>query len=132
MPLTSTAQFIALQYRLAHLSVLDYLAGSAVIEVDPDAYARQGDPYAPWETAYGIAPEILAPVRQHIRDDVTSGHAQLFRAVALASAPSALPLAVATSALLSAWTVFEATRLWQRDMYEHYHVNGRTPGRAGL
>jgi hypothetical protein len=132
VPLTATAQFIALQYRLAHLSVLDYLAGSAVLEVDPQVYAHQGDPYAQWETTYGIDPEILAPVRQHIRDDVTCGHAQLFRAAAMATAPSTLPVSVASRALLSARTVFEATRLWQREMFEHYHLHRRTPGRAGL
>ncbi len=132
VPLTATAQFIALQYRLAHLSILDYLAGSATLEVDPDVYAHEGDPYARWETIYSIDPQILAPVRQHIRDDVESGHSQLFRTAALASAPSTLPLDVASSVLLSARTVFEATRLWQREMYEHYHLGGGCPGRAGL
>jgi hypothetical protein len=92
VPLASTAAFIGLQYRLAHMSLLDYLAGSAVLEVDPSVYARQGDPYQHWETAYGIAPEILAPVREHIRDDVQSGHASLFRRVALDTAPQPCPL----------------------------------------
>lgn len=63
VPLASTAGFIGLQYHLAHQSLLDYLAGSAVLEVDPEVYARAGDPYQLWESAYGIAPEILAPVR---------------------------------------------------------------------
>lgn len=72
-PLTSTAEFIALQYRLAHQSILDYLAGSATLELEPQVYERDGDPYQTWETIYGIGPEVLAPVRQHIRDDVGSG-----------------------------------------------------------
>ena len=79
VPLTATAQFTALQYRLAHLSVLDYLAGSAVLEVNPAVYARVGDPYQQWEMAYGLDPQVLAPVREHIRDDVAGDHAQLFR-----------------------------------------------------
>lgn len=132
VPLASTAGFIGLQYRLAHRSLLDYLAGSAVLEVDPDVYARVGDPYQLWENVYGIAPEILAPVRQHIHDDVLGGHASLFRQVALDAAPEALPLGTALSALASAWAVFEATRLWQRDMYEHYHLGGGSPAKAAL
>jgi hypothetical protein len=87
VPLASTAGFIGLQYRLAHRSLLDYLAGSAVLEVDPEVYARNGDPYQLWESVYDIAPEILAPVRQHIRDDVLGGHASLFRQIALDAAP---------------------------------------------
>lgn len=131
-PLTSTAEFIALQYRLAHQSILDYLAGSATLEVEPQVYERDGDPYQTWETIYGIRPEVLAPVRQHIRDDVGSGHSQLFRAAALETAPAALPLETATSALLSARTVFQATRLWQRDIYEHYQLGGGNLGRTSL
>jgi hypothetical protein len=131
-PLASTAGFIGLQYRLAHKSLLDYLAGSAALEVNPSAYARDGDPYQPWETAYGIAPEILAPVREHIRDDVQAGHASLFRQIALGTAPAALPLETAVSALTSARTVFEATRLWQRDMYEHYQLDGGHPAQSAL
>lgn len=131
-PLTSTAEFIALQYRLAHQSILDYLAGSATLEVDPGVYEQEGDPYQPWEAIYGIDPEILAPVRQHIRDDVASGHSQLFRTAALEAAPDALPLDAATSALLSARTVFQATRLWQRDIYEHYQLGGGNLGRTSL
>lgn len=115
IPLTGTAQFIALQHRLAHVSVLDYLAGSATLEVDPDVYSRVGDPYAPWEETYGIDPEILAPVREHIRADVDGGHSHLFRLAALATGQARLPLAVARSAFTAAWTVFEATRVWQRE-----------------
>jgi hypothetical protein len=132
VPLASTAGFIGLQYRLAHKSLLDYVAVSAVLEVDPEVYARAGDPYPLWESAYGIAPEILAPVRQHIRDDVLGGHAGLFRQVALDAAPHALPLGTALSALESARAVFDATRLWQRDMYEHYQLGGGSPVKAAL
>jgi hypothetical protein len=132
VPLASTAEFIGLQYRLAHMSLLDYLAGSAVLEVDPEVYARAGDPYQLWERIYGIAPQILAPVRQHIRDDVLAGHASLFREVALNTAPAALPFETAVSALASARAVFEATRLWQRDMYEHYQLSGGYPATAAL
>jgi len=132
VPLASTAGFIGLQYRLAHRSLLDYLAGSAVLEVDPEVYVRAGDPYQLWESVYGIAPEILAPVRQHIRDDVLGGHASLFRHVALGAAPQALPLEAALSALASARAVFDATRLWQRDMYEHYQLGGGSPAKAAL
>lgn len=114
------------------MSILDYLAGSATLEVDRQVYERQGDPYQDWAVTYGIDPEILVPIRQHIRDDVESGHAQLFRAAALASAPSTLPMEVAISTLLSARTVFEATRLWQREMYEYYQLRTGTPGRAAL
>lgn len=131
-PLTSTAAFIALQYRLAHQSILDYLAGSATLEVDPGVYEHEGDPYQPWEASYGIDPQILAPVRQHIRDDVASGHSQLFPVAALEAAPAQLPLGVAASALLSARTVFQATRLWQRDIYEHYQLGGGNLGSASL
>ena len=122
VPLTSTAEFIALQYRLVHTSILDYLAGSAALEVDPGIYRERGDPYQHWEAVYGLNPDILAPVREHIRDDVEAGHASLFRAVASELAPAALPVQAATSAFLSARTVFEATRLWQRDIYEHYQL----------
>jgi hypothetical protein len=132
VPLASTAGFIGLQYRLAHRSLLDYLAGSAVLEVDPEVYAKVGDPYQLWESVYGIAPDILAPVRQHIRDDVLGGHASLFRQVALDAAPKALPLGIALSTLASARSVFDATRLWQRDMYEHYQLGGGSPAKAGL
>jgi hypothetical protein len=132
VPLASTAGFIGLQYRLAHRSLLDYLAGSAVLEVDPEVYATAGDPYQSWETVYGIEPEILAPVRQHIHDDVLGGHASLFRQVALDTAPEALPLETALSALASARAVFDATRLWQRDMYEHYQLSGGSPAKAAL
>ena len=132
VPLASTAGFIGLQYRLAHRSLLDYLAGSAVLEVDPRVYEVQGDPYQLWERVYGMAPEILAPVREHIRDDVLSGHASLFRGVGLATAPAALPLEAAVSALASARAVFESTRLWQRDMYEHYQLSGGPPAKAAL
>jgi pyrroloquinoline quinone (PQQ) biosynthesis protein C len=132
VPLTATATFIALQYRLAHLSILDYLAGSAALEVDPQVYERQGDPYQDWAATYRVDPEIFAPIRQHIRDDVESDHAQLFRAAALASAPGTLPMEVAISTLLSARAVFEATRLWQREMYEYYQLRASTPGRAAL
>lgn len=131
-PLSSTAVFIGLQYRLAHKSPLDYLAGSAVLEVDPSVYARQGDPYQHWETAYDIAPEILAPVREHIRDDVQAGHASLFRHFALDAAPAALPLETAVSALTSARAIFHATRLWQRDMYEHYQLSAGHPAQSAL
>jgi hypothetical protein len=132
VPLASTAGFIGLQYRLAHKSLLDYLAGSAVLEVDPEVYAHAGDPYQLWESVYGIAPEILAPVRQHIRDDVLGGHASLFRQVADDAAPNALPLGTALSVLASARAVFDATRLWQRDMYEHYQLGGGSPAKAAL
>ncbi len=132
VPLTATAQFIALQYRLAHLSVLDYLAGSAVLEVDPGVYARQGDPYEPWETAYGLDPEILAPVREHIREDVDGGHAQLFRTVASGSGLTCLATGTAVRVFQSARTVFEASRLWQRGIYEHYYMQGRAPMMARL
>jgi hypothetical protein len=132
VPLASTAGFIGLQYRLAHRSVLDYLAGSAVLEVDPEVYAKAGDPYQSWETVYGVEPEILAPVREHIRDDVLGGHASLFRQVALDTAPEALPLETALSAIASARAVFDATRLWQRDMYEHYQLSGGSPAKAAL
>lgn len=131
-PLSSTVGFIGLQYRLAHQSLLDYLAGSAVLEVDPEMYTRVGDPYQLWESVYGIAPEILEPVRQHIRDDVLGGHASLFRQVALDTAPHALPLGTALSVLASARAVFDATRLWQRDMYERYQLGGWAPTRAAL
>jgi hypothetical protein len=131
-PLSSTAVFIGLQYRLAHKSPLDYLAGSAVLEVDPRVYARQGDPYQHWETAYGIAPDILAPVREHIRDDVQAGHASLFRHIALDTAPAALPLETAVSALTSARAIFQATRLWQRDIYEHYQLSAGHPAQSAL
>jgi hypothetical protein len=132
VPLASTAGFIGLQYRLAHRSLLDYLAGSAVLEVDPEVYARVGDPYRLWEDVYGIAPEVLAPVRRHIRDDVLGGHASLFRQVALDAAPGELPIGTAVSALESARSVFDATRLWQRDMYEHYQVGDGQPAKAAL
>jgi hypothetical protein len=132
VPLASTAGFIGLQYRLAHRSLLDYLAGSAVLEVDPEVYAHAGDPYQLWESVYHIAPEILAPVRQHIRDDVLGGHASLFRQVAGDAAPNALPLGTALSALASARAVFDATWLWQRDMYEHYQLGGGSPTKAAL
>lgn len=132
VPLASTAEFIGLQYRLAHQSLLDYLAGSAVLEVDPAIYAKAGDPYELWESVYGVDLEVLAPVRQHIRDDVLGGHASLFREVALDTAPEALPLETALSALASARAVFDATRLWQRDMYEHYQLNGGSPANAAL
>jgi len=132
VPLASTTGFISLQYRLAHKSLLDYLAGSAVLEVDPSAYRHQGDPYRPWESTYGIAPHILAPVREHIRDDVQAGHASLFRQIAEDAAPAALPLETALSVLASARAVFQATRLWQRDMYEHYQLSGGRPARSAL
>ncbi len=132
VPLPSTAVFIGLQYRLAHKSPLDYLAGSAVLEVDPGVYARQGDPYQHWETAYGIAPDILSPVREHIRDDVQAGHASLFRHFALDVAPASLPLETAVSALTSARAIFQATRLWQRDMYEHYQLSAGHPAQSAL
>ncbi|HUY51097.1 MAG TPA: hypothetical protein VMV92_36245 [Streptosporangiaceae bacterium] len=132
-PLTSTAEFIALQYRLAHQSILDYLAGSATLEVDPGVYEREGDPYQAWEATYGIDPEVLAPVRQHIRDDVESGLSQLFRTAALEMAPAELPLGTATSALQSARTVFQATRFWQRNTYEYYQLGGAgNMGRVSL
>ena len=85
---------------------------------------------SPGRAAYGIAPEILAPVREHIRDDVQSGHASLFRHVALDTAPAALPLETAVSALTSARAIFQATRLWQRDMYEHYQLRRRVARRS--
>ena len=132
VPLASTAGFIGLQYRLAHKSLLDYLAGSAVLEVDPEVYALAGDPYQVWESIYGIRPEILAPVRQHIRDDVLGGHASLFRQIALDTAPQTLTLVTALSVVASARAVFDATRLWQRDMYEHYQLGGGSPARAAL
>ncbi len=132
VPLAATDQFIALQFRLAHLSVLDYLAGSAVLEVDPRVYARDGDPYQLWETAYGLGPEVLGPVREHIRDDVAGGHAHLFRAAASASGHGMFPGAAAIGLLRSARTVFEASRLWQQAMYEHYQVRGGGPAMAGL
>jgi hypothetical protein len=100
--------------------------------VDPEVYARTGDPYQLWESVYGIAPEILAPVRQHIRDDVLGGHASLFRQVALDAAPNALPLGTALSVLASARAVFDATRLWQRDIYEHYQLGGGSAAKAAL
>jgi hypothetical protein len=124
VPLTGTAQFIALQHRLAHVSVLDYLAGSATLEVDPDVFSRVGDPYAPWEKTYDLDPAILAPVREHIQADVDSEHSHLFRLAALATGYVRLPLAVARSAFTSARTVFEATRVWQREMFEHYYMGG--------
>lgn len=132
VPLASTAGFIGLQYRLAHRGLLDYLAGSVVLEVDPKVYAVQGDPYQRWAEVYGIDPDVLAPVREHIRDDVTGGHASLFRAVAADACPSLLSLAAAVSALESARQVFDQTRLWQRDMYEHYHLAGGPAGKAAL
>jgi hypothetical protein len=95
--------------------LLDYLAGSAVLEGDPEVYSRAGDPYQLRESVYGIAPEILVPVRQDIRDDVLGGQASLFRQVALDAAPQALPLGTALSALSPARPVFDSTRLWQRD-----------------
>lgn len=132
VPLASTAGFIGLQYRLAHRGLLDYLAGSVVLEVDPKVYAVQGDPYQRWAEVYGIDPDVLAPVREHIRDDVTGGHASLFRAVAEDACPSLLSLAAAVSALESARQVFDQIRLWQRDMYEHYQLADGCPGKAAL
>jgi hypothetical protein len=43
-----------------------------------------------------------------------------------------LPLDTALSALASARAVFDATRLWQRDMYEHYQLGGGSPAKAAL
>jgi hypothetical protein len=103
-----------------------------VLEVDPAVYARSGDPYQQWERAYGIDPSVLAPVRQHIRDDVEGGHASLFRQVAGDAHPDTMPLETAVGALTAARTVFEATRLWQRDMYEHYQVAGAMPATVAL
>lgn len=107
---------------MAHLSILDYLAGSACLEVDPKIYAVAGDPYALWEDVYKIAPKILAPIREHIREDVASGHSQFFRTAAIATDDSSLPLDMVKSVFYSARTVFEATRIWQREMYEHYFL----------
>lgn len=132
VPLASTAAFIGLQYRLAHKSPLDYLAGSAVLEVDPDVYRDRGDPYQSWISLYGVDPHILEPIRQHIRDDVEGGHASLFRQIATTTAPYTLPLETALSALVSARTVFGATRLWQRDMWAHYQRQGGKPPTAAL
>ena len=132
VPLASTSAFVGLQYRLSHRSLLDYLAGSAALEVDPEVFARIGDPYQVWEQVYGVSAEILAPIRQHIRDDVLGGHASLFRQVAADAYPESVPMETAVSALVSARTVFNATRLWQRDMYEHYQLGGGTPVSAGL
>jgi hypothetical protein len=117
---------------LAHSGLLDYLAGSAVLEVDPKVYEKRGDPYQPWIAIYGVAPEVLDPVRQHIRDDVTGGHVSLFREIALDAASGTLPLETALSALASARTVFEATRAWQRDMYEYYQLRDGSPASAAL
>jgi hypothetical protein len=63
---------------------------------------------------------------------VLGGHASLFRQVALDTAPEALPLETALSAIASARAVFDATRLWQRDMYEHYQLDGGSPTKAAL
>lgn len=60
------------------------------------------------------------------------GHASLFRQVAVDTAPEGLPLETALSALASARAVFDATRLWQRDMYKHYQLNGGSPAKAAL
>ena len=60
------------------------------------------------------------------------GHASLFRQVADDAAPNALPLRTALSALASARAVFDATWLWQRDMYEHYQLGGGSPTKAAL
>jgi hypothetical protein len=111
---------------------LSVTPAEAVLEVNPRVYARQGDPYQLWETAYAISPDILAPVREHIRDDVQAGHASLFRQVVQEAAPVALPLETAFSVLASARTVFEATRLWQRDMYEHYQLSEGHPAQSAL
>jgi hypothetical protein len=51
VPLASTAGFIGLQYRLAHKSLLDSLAGSAVLEEDPEVYAHAEDPYELWRAS---------------------------------------------------------------------------------
>jgi hypothetical protein len=100
VPLTGTSQFIALQHRMAHLSILDYLAGSACLEVDPKIYAVAGDPYALWEDVYKIVPKILAPIREHIREDVASGHSQLFRTAAIATDDSSLAIGYSEECLL--------------------------------
>lgn len=126
IPLTSTQQFIALGHRLAQLSVLDYFAGSATLEIDPEIFGQIGDPYEAWEKLYAIDPSVLAPIRKHIRDDVLAGHSELFRTMATAEGVI-LSVGVARSAFQSARTVFEATRLWQRDIFEHYHLLGAGP-----
>jgi len=59
-------------------------------------------------------------------------HASLFRQVAFDAAPESLSLGTALSALTSARAVFDATRLWQRDMYEHYQLGGGSPAKAAL
>jgi hypothetical protein len=56
----------------------------------------------------------------------------LFRQVTLDTAPQALALGTALSVVASARAVFDATRLWQRDMYEHYQLGGGSPARAAL
>jgi hypothetical protein len=63
---------------------------------------------------------------------VLGGDASLFRQVALDEAPEALPLETALSALASARAIFDATRLWLRDMYEHYQLDGGSPVKAVL
>ena len=106
--------------------------GRRSLEVDPEVYAHAGDPYQLWESVYAIAPEILAPVRQHIRDDVLGGHASLF-----ARSPTTRPRTRCRWGPRSAcWPqrgrCSSATRLWQRDMYEHYQLGGGSPAKEAL
>lgn len=124
VPLPATVQFISLQEHLAHRSILDYLAGSAVLEVDPGVYHEVGDPYESWARVYKLDEEILEPVRAHIRTDVLEGHFGLFREAALASG-STIPLVAASSAMLAARHVFAGTRTWQRSIFEHYQVESK-------
>lgn len=138
-PLTSTAEFIAFHSRVHRLAI------SPRPSVHSRLSRRLSDPgsrtpglRARRRPLPGLgnhlrhrpgSPGARSP---HIRDDVGSGHSQLFRAAALETAPAALPLETATSALSSARTVFQATRLWQRDIYEHYQQGGGNLGRTSL
>lgn len=128
IPLTGTRLFIDCQRSTALAGVLSYSAGTTITELHPSVFKRVGGPYDRWIELYGISADVLAPLNEHLKEDVEGDHGGLLERVL---APyGSISLGTASRLLLVARHVFDSMRTWQAEMYRHYELEGRRPPSA--
>lgn len=125
VPLPGTRLFIDHQRSLGIAGPLHYCAGTVITEIHPEIYERLGGPYDAWQKIYGIDPGILEPINSHVRADVDAGHGSLFATIL--ECYGTISIEMAEKLLISARYTFEAMRIWQREMFEHYHIQAKKP-----
>jgi hypothetical protein len=119
----ATEAMIAMHDRLARESLLDYLAGAAVLELDREVLLLTvGDPDEGWAARYDIHPHVLAPIQHRLTEHVAAGSWRVFQEGAWTLGGS-ISLTDAVSAERSAFGVSQGLRRWRRSTVERYRCH---------